>query len=503
MSISRLRASAFLSAVVATAFTIAQPAAARLNTTITATGAFGTLPVVAFDGTEAMSSLFHFEIDVLTDTAHPIAFDAVLGSEVAVTVTHGQTTRQFSGMCDRISESSAGDAFTYRLELVPRLALLAMNEDSRIFQDQSVPDILQRVLASRGIDFQLALSRSYEPRNYVVQYRESDFNFISRLMEEEGIFYFFTHGPSGHRMIVGDSSGSNPALQVPANFLPAVQRPDAEGVFAWQKTQELRPAKVTLFDFNFQLPDNHLEATSLIQPSVVAGTVTHRLGLPATSGLENYDYPGRYAQRFDGVDPGGNDDPGDLQKIFTENVRAAAIRMQELASTAVGIDGSGNLPQFTAGASFMLAQHPNGNGQYVLTSVHHSTTQQGSKLDYQNSFTCAPSALPFRPRRVTPRPTIGNQTAVVVGPSGEEIFTDKYGRVKVQFHWDRNGKKDESSSCWIRVGALHAGQESGFRPVPRIGEEVVVDFLEGDPDQPIVIGSVYNPDHLPPPIVVK
>jgi type VI secretion system secreted protein VgrG len=489
MSISRLRAPAFLSAVVF--IMIAQPAAARLNTTITATGAFGTLPVVAFDGTEAMSSLFRYEVDVVTDAAHPIAFDAVLGSEVTVNVTHGPTTRQFSGMCARISETSAGDAFTYRLELVPKLALLAMTEDSRIFQDQSVPDILQRVLASRGIDFQLALTRSHEPRNYCVQYRESDLNFISRLMEEEGIFYYFTHSANGHHMIVSDSSASSPAVQAPANFLPAVQRPDAEGLFAWQKTQELRPAKVTLFDFNFQLPDNHLDATSSIQPSVAVGSVTHRLALPATGGLEVYDYPGGYAKRFDSET--------DLQKIFTENGRAAAMRMQELASSAIGIDGGGNLPQFTAGASFVLAQHPNGNGQYVLTSVHHSTTQQGSKLDYQNTFTCIPLALPYRPPRLTPRPRIdGTQTAVVVGPAGEEIFTDKYGRVKVQFHWDRNGKKDANSSCWIRVSAQFAGQEFGFVSVPRIGQEVVVNFLEGDPDQPIIVGSAYNPDHLPP-----
>jgi|SRR5579872_1101162 len=492
MTISRLRAPAFLSAVVsvAIAFTIAQPAAARLNTTITASGAFGTLPVVAFDGTEAISSLFRYEVDVVTDAAHPIAFDAVLGSEVTVNVTDGQTTRQFSGMCDRISESS-GDALTYRLELVPKLALLAMTQDSRIFQDQSVPAILQSVLASHGIDFQLALTGQYEPRNYCVQYRESDFNFISRLMEEEGIYYFFTHGPSGHRMIVGDSSGSSPALQVPANFLPAVQRPDAEGLFAWQKTQELRPAKVTLFDFNFQLPDEHLEATSSIQPSVAVGSVTHRLDLPATAGLDVYDYPGGYAKHFDAE--------SDLQKIFTENGRAATVRMQELASTAIVIDGTGNLPQFAAGASFMLAQHPNGNGQYVLTSVHHSTTQQGSKLDYQNTFTCIPSALPFRPPRVTPRPAIGAQTAVVVGPAGEEVFTDKYARVKVQFHWDRQGKNDANSSAWIRVGALHAGEEFVFLTVPRIGQEVIVDFLEGDPDQPIITGSVYGPHYLPPP----
>lgn len=490
MRILRLRVLASLGSVVFIALSIAQPAAAKIDTVITASGAFGTLPVAAFDGTEAISSLFRFDVDVATDAAHPIAFDATLGSEVTVTVTHGQTTRLFSGMCARISETSTDHGFTDRLELVPRLALLAMTEDSRIFQDQSAVDIIRKVLAEHAIDFQLALTRVYTPRNYCVQYRESDFNFISRLMEEEGIFYFFSHGSGGHRLVIADTSASDPPLQSSANFLPAARRTDAEGVFSWQKTQELRPAKVTLFDFNFQLPDNHLEATSSIQPSVVVGAVTHHLDLPASAGLEIYDYPGGYAKHVDAV--------SDLENIFTENRRIAATRMQELASTAIGIDGTANLPQFTAGAVFTLAQHPNGNGQYVLTSVHHSTTQQGSKLDYQNTFTCIPSTLPFRPLRVTPRPAIGDQTAVVVGPAGEEIFNDGYGRVKVQFHWDRQGKNDQNSSAWIRVGALHAGEETGFVPVPLIGSEVVVAFLEGDPDQPIIIGSVYNPRHRPP-----
>ncbi len=466
-------------------------AAAPPATTITASGVFGSLPVVAFDGTEALSSLFRYDADVVTDSTHPIVFSSTLGTEVTVTLTRGQTTRQFSGMCSRISESDTASGATYRLELVPKLALLALNEDSRIFQDVSVPDIVSRVLASHGIEFQLALTRSYDARNFVVQYRESDFNFVSRLMEEEGIYYFFTHGPGGHHMVVADSAASAPALAAVANFVPATHGPDIEGVFTWQKSQELRPGKVTLADFNFLLPGNHVEAASTIAPSVVVGSITHQLALPATTGVEVYDYPGGYAKRYDG--------DGDVQKIFAANVRAAAIRMEELASTAIAIDGSGNLPSFEAGVKFTLAQHPNGNGQYLVTSVHHTVNlSQSSKADYQNTFTSMPSALAFRPRRVSPPPAIGTQTATVVGPAGEVIYTDKYGRVKVQFHWDRQGKNDQNSSAWIRVGSLHQGEENGFTVAPAIGSEVVIAFTDGDPDQPIIVGSVYNPERPAP-----
>jgi len=375
---------------------------------------------------------------------------------------------------------------------VPRLALLAQNQDSRIFQSKDVPDIVRSVLTQHGINFQLALTRAYEARDYCVQYRESDFNFISRLMEEEGIWYFFAHTPSGHQMIIRDSPAGNPALGS-APFLPAVLRQGGEGVFAWEKAQEVRAAKVTLFDFNFQLPHQHLDATKAIQQSVVVGTVTHLLALPVTANLENYDYPGGYAKRFDATQ--------DLSKIFTEAMRVASIRMEEIAATAITIDGSSTMPQFTGGSRVTLSRHPNGNGEYLLSSVHHTASVgPGSKLDYQNSFTCIPSGLPFRPRRTTPRPVIGGpQTAYVVGPAGETVFKDRYGRVKVQFHWDRQGTSDEHSSMWIRVAALHAGQESGFMAVPEVGDEVVVAFLEGDPDQPIITGSVYNPERMPPP----
>jgi type VI secretion system secreted protein VgrG len=246
-----------------------------------------------------------------------------------------------------------------------------------------------------------------------------------------------------------------------------------------------------------------------VQDTVSAGKVEHKLKVGRNDTFEIYDYPGEYAQRFDGVDRGGGDRAGDLQKIFQDNQdnrRTTDLRIQEETAQALVIRGSSNCRQLSSGYKFTLQRHFNADGQYVLTGLTHSARQGGDyrsdgaeAFHYTNQFTCMPAALPFRPQRLTPKPVVqGTQTAVVVGPRGEEIFTDKYGRVKVQFHWDRQGKNDEESSCWVRVGTLWAGKGWGMIHIPRIDQEVIVDFLEGDPDQPIIIGSVYNAREMPP-----
>ena len=235
--------------------------------------------------------------------------------------------------------------------------------------------------------------------------------------------------------------------------------------------------------------------------------MSHKLSLDGTDKLELYEYPGFYAQRFDGVNRGGGEQPSELEKIFKDNRRTASLRMQEEAARAVSVRGSSSCRHMMSGHKFTLERHFDADGEYVLTGVSHSASitaggyrSGGSAaFEYQNQFECIPVALPFRPARLTPKPTVrGTQTAVVVGPPGEEIFTDKYSRVKVQFHWDREGQYDADSSCWIRVATIWAGKGWGVIHIPRIGQEVVVDFLEGDPDQPIVIGSVYNADQMPP-----
>ena len=223
------------------------------------------------------------------------------------------------------------------------------------------------------------------------------------------------------------------------------------------------------------------------------------LAVAGNDQLEIYDYPGGYSKRFDGVDPAGGERPGDLLKLPDEARRTAGLRMQEEAARGLAIEGVATSPALTSGHAFVLSQHPSAAGRYLLTSIQHAArvvTAGGAAL-YHDTFTCIPSGLPYRPPRTTPRPVIpGTQTAYVVGPPGEEIFTDKHGRVKVQFHWDRQGQKDGNSSCWIRVAQPNA--DGGSVIIPRVGWEVVVSFLEGDPDQPIIVGSLYNPDRPPP-----
>ena len=222
----------------------------------------------------------------------------------------------------------------------------------------------------------------------------------------------------------------------------------------------------------------------------------HKLKVGNNEQLELYDFPGEYAQRFDGVDRGGGDRSGDLQKIFDDNSRTAKIRIQAEAMGGLVVSGSGLCRNFVSGHKFTLERHYDGDGVYVLTSVQHWITLagdyrsgQGGEFEYSNAFTCIPFALPYRPARSTPKPVVpGPQTAVVVGPPGEEIFPDKYGRVKVQFHWDREGKADAESSCWIRVAQSQAGKGWGSIFIPRIGQEVLVAFEEGDPDQPVIVG---------------
>jgi type VI secretion system secreted protein VgrG len=467
-----------------------------------------TLLVVGLTGHEGLSQLFSFQLDLLAENTKDIAFDKLLGQPVSVSLAMpGGKTRTFNGICSRFSQGGRDNTFTaYRLEMVPALWLLTRRAQSRIFQQLSVPDILKKVLT--GLDVSWEIQGTFQPRDYCVQYRETDFNFASRLMEEEGIYYFFKH-EGGHKLVVANTPQSHPDLSQGAKLiydeLTGGKRPE-DRIFSWEKVQELRPGKVTLWDHCFEKPHKHLEAEKTIQDSVAAGKVTHKQALGPNAPLEIYDFPGEYAQRFDGVSRGGGEQPAEIEKIFDDNKRTVGIRMQQETVPGLVIHGSSTCRHLVAGHKFTLERHWSADGPYVLTGVQHSaTTSLDYRSDgqaefwYQNSFTCIPFAQPYRPQRTTPKPFVqGTQTAVVVGPSGEEIFTDKYGRVKVQFHWDRQGKNNQESSCWVRVGQPWAGKRWGAFFWPRIGQEVIVDFLEGDPDQPIIVGSVYNADQMPP-----
>jgi type VI secretion system secreted protein VgrG len=464
------------------------------------------LLLVGLHGEEALSRLFHFNLDLLAEKKEDIAFDRLLGQKVTAQVALPEKGkyRYFNGICNRVSQSEQDDDFiVYHLEIVPQFWLLTHRAQSRIFQHLSVPDILKKVLD--GVDVSYSLQGTFEKRDFCVQYRETDFNFASRLMEEEGIYYFFKHENGSHKMMVANTPQSHADLgNIKYETMAGGKKPD-DRIHDWQKVQELRSGKVTLWDHSFELPHKHLECDKTIQESAAVGKVTHKLKVGGNDKLEIYDFPGEYAQRFDGIDRSGGEQPSDLQKIFQDNKRTVEIRMQEEAAHSLTIRGNGNCRQLCSGHKFTLEKHFNADGQYVLTSVQHSAGMPGAyRTDsddffYHNSFSCIPTAVPFRPARLTPKPFVqGTQSAVVVGPSGEEIFTDKYGRVKVQFHWDRQGKNDGDSSCWIRVGTYWAGKQWGAIHIPRIGQEVIVAFQEGDPDQPIIVGSVYNADMMPP-----
>jgi type VI secretion system secreted protein VgrG len=364
----------------------------------------------------------------------------------------------------RIGQGEQDKEFThYRAEIVPSLFLLTRKAQSRIFQRLTVPDILKKVLV--GFDVKYDIQGTFHPRDFCVQYRETDFNFASRLMEEEGIYYFFEHADGKHTMVVANTPAGHSDVPVQSTVIhesvTGGERPELR-ITAWQKVQEMRSGKYTLWDHSFELPHKHLEAEKVIQDSVSVGSVSHKLKVGGNEKLEIYDFPGEYAQRFDGVDKGGGDQPAELEKIFTDNQRTTAMRIEQEALESLQIEGQSTCRQFTSGQKFTLQRHFNADGAYVLTSVQHVFTVSSADFrsatgvvsSYDNVFTCIPAALPFRPPRATPKPVVqGTQSAVVVGPAGEEIFPDKYSRVKVQFI-SCPGTRPRAAS---RAGAASAG----------------------------------------------
>jgi type VI secretion system secreted protein VgrG len=461
-------------------------------------------------GYEAISQLFSFQLDLLAEPGTKIPFDGIVGHNVTVELRFpGQEKRYLNGIVRRFCQGARDEAFTrFRAELVPQLWLLTKKVRSRIFQHLAVPDILHQVLT--GLDVTYEISGNYFPRDYCVQYRESDFDFASRLMEEEGIHYFFKHSDGAHKMVVSDASTRHPSVPgqsriIYEEVLGGVR--EEMRIRTWEKTQELRSGVYTLWDHCFELPGKNLEAKESTLDSFTAGKATHKFRLGGNDQLEIYDYPGGYAQRFDGIDPSGGPRPQDLKDISKDSERTARIRMEQEEIEGLRIEGTSDCSQFVSGHSFTLQRHFDADDDYLLTRVEHDArlgegsyrSDAASEFHYENRFTCIPVALSYRPQRLTRKPVIaGIQTATVVGPPGEEIFCDKYGRVKVQFHWDREGKKNGDSSCWLRVAQVWAGKGWGAFFWPRIGHEVVVAFEEGDPDQPMIVGSVYNADNMPP-----
>lgn len=459
-------------------------------------------------GSEGISQPYGYTVLALAENTKEVKFEDLIGQAVTVSMKMGkaETECHINGICRAVSQGRRDQTFTtYSLIVVPRLWTLSQTVRSRIFQQKTVPEILEELL--KGIPVDWRLEGRYEPRDYCTQYRETDLDFASRLMEEEGIFYYFSHQEAQHSMVVADSPAGHDPLADPTLLYEEIEGGvrDEEHIHDWEKSQHWTSGRVTLWDHCFELPRQNLEAQQPILSSVTVGTVSHKLKLAGNDQFERYDFPGRYAQRFDGIDPNGGDRKGDLQKIFRDSERTTRIRMEQETLPALSIRAKSNCRHIRAGHTFSLSRHFNANGDYLVTSSTLTAEQTGDyrtgadQTSAETSFTCIPAEMPFRPAAAHPRPTMaGTQTAVVVGPPGEELFTDKYGRVKVQFHWDREGKRDAASSCWIRVAQPMAGRRWGLSCWPRIGQEVVVAFLEGDPDEPLIVGTVYNADQMPP-----
>ncbi|MDI6791921.1 MAG: type VI secretion system tip protein TssI/VgrG [bacterium] len=442
----------------------------------------GELRVVSLSGSEDMSELFRFDLELASEDAE-IDFETIVGKPALLTIHGEEGERYVSGIVSRFEQNAVGTRFTqYSAELVPVIWLLSYRYKCRIFQEKTVEEIITQVLQEAGIPadrFRFSLQGQYQPREYCVQYQESELSFISRLMEEEGIFYFFEHTDSGHVLVMADSSSVHVPIESPDTVIfhePRGGVSSEEHISEWSYSEEVRPGAVMLRDFNFQQPTMDLQKTA------DAGRDT---------ALEIYHYPGEYQT----AEAGQN---------------LADVQLEEFqAARQIGA-GSSVCRRFLPGFRFTLDQHPRSsfNQEYLLTSVSHTGSQPqvleeeavgGTGTVYENQFGVIPYSTPYRPPRTTPKPTVqGTQTAIVVGPGGEEIYTDEHGRVKVQFHWDREGQNDENSSCWIRVSQLWAGANWGAMWIPRIGHEVIVDFLEGDPDRPIITGRVYHGDNRPP-----
>ncbi len=434
--------------------------------------------LTGFSGQESVSQLFQFDLEMLSDD-DAAEHTELVGQNLTFSICPRNGTRSFfNGFISQFSaaEKVEDRARLYRARIVPWLWFLTRAANSRIFQNQNVVDIAKQIFADHGFnDYVFQLQRSYQPYEYKVQYRETDFNFVSRLLEHEGIFYFFRHENGKHTAVFGDAAiAFAPGELARVSFASIA---DWEHIQGWHHAYEFQTGQWTLTDYDFKKPQADLTAG---QPTVIANPIMKK--------YEFFDYPGQY-----------------LTKDAGQGLARTRIEMEEAAYHIV--NGVSMVPSLRSGESFTLADHPvpSENGaSYALLSIHHdardtSYFQAENASSYTNSFVCLPAKTVFRPPRVTPVPVVhGPQTATIVGPKGEEIHTDEYGRVKVQFRWDRYGKADEKSTIFLRLAQSWAGNKWGAQTLPRIGMEAIVEFLEGDPDKPIVTGCLNNAAMMPP-----
>jgi type VI secretion system secreted protein VgrG len=427
------------------------------------------LVVSGLEGYEGLSQPYDLQVEFLRRDGAEVDLEAVVGQEAELTLRRPSgEQRVFHGEAHRVElVGVAAGQPRYRLSIRPRLARLARVRHSRIFQDQSVPDIVAAVLDEHGVAHRSALAGSPPVRPFTVQYRETDLAFVSRLLEDEGLWYRFEHGPGRHELVLADAPSGHASGGGELPVRPRTgQGDDAEHAFRVTRSHRSEPGSVTLRDFDFERPALDLTARR------------DEAGEP-----EVYDWPGGFLQ------------PG-------EGTARARQRLEGLRHGLATLEAETTCLGLLPGADFELTGH----GKLLAVRLRHHGKQELAPggtgpvaASYQNAVEAIEASLPYRPRRRTPAPRLaGIQTATVVTPSGEEVHTDQHGRLKVRFHWDREGPGDERASCWVRVSQAWAGAGMGASVLPRAGQEVVVRFLDGDLDRPLVTGAVYNGQNPPP-----
>ncbi|MBY0462860.1 MAG: type VI secretion system tip protein VgrG [Alphaproteobacteria bacterium] len=445
------------------------------------------LILTSFTGEETLSQLFSYKLQAFSED-FSIDEKNIVGKSVTVKINpQSSNARIFHGLVKTFIKKSVmfREIREYELEVVPWFWLLSLSQDCCIFQNQSTIEIAEKIFKKFNLsDYNTgSLTRQYKPREYCVQYNETAFNFISRLFEEEGIFYFFKHEEGKHTLMLVDLITSCPDNQTPT-VNPSLQAAGAMQLTSWAQTYSLVTGQWSHSDYDFTKP-----TASLLSNTKAAG------GFSKTSNLEIFEFPGDYQDQSTGQNK-------------------SRIRMEEQETDQNFIMGAGTYYTFCPGTKFQLKanQSSQEEGKYCIVSVSHFAQDKSHKLyrpltnphedttaTYENQFTCIPTSVHFRPRRTIEKPkTNGPQTAIVTGPSNEEIYTDQYGRIKVQFFWDRYGKHDEKSSCWLRVMYPWTGNNWGNIFIPRVGQEVVVTFIDNDPDRPLAVGCLYNQSNMVP-----
>lgn len=425
------------------------------------------LHIERIHGEEALMSPFRYELDLKSED-RALNFSTIVGKPVTVEfhINSGEP-RYLSGIVSRFRQGGTDCRFTYYwAELRPWFWLLSLSKGCRIFQNQTVPQIIMAVFEEFGFtDVRNELKSQYAVREYCVQYQETALAFVSRLMEKEGMFYFFRHYADRHELVLGDDLDAHPSCPGPAAVTygkPRKGRREDAMIVECALEEGVTPGGFLTDDFNFETPSTNL----LVR---VPGNDQTRMW---------YDYPGGFP-------------------TTTIGETLARRRLEAVEFSGRLLRGHGSCRGFLSGHRFTVEGHdrPDLNGDYVLSRLSLNATQE----TYENVFEAFPVSVPFRPLPSIGDPMIpGAQTAIVVGKQGEEIWTDQYGRIKVQFHWDQRGTLDEKSSCWVRVAQGWAGKQWGAQFLPRIGQEVVVSFLDGNPDRPLVTGTVYNAEQMPP-----